>query len=184
MLQRRHALNKFRASVAVGDVDESILPLLEKINSFGDYYTTSSCAGRISVFQDVGSKPLDVSLGKWHRKVTAAEVVACLRPCEGVVWFLAEPPILHVACASLGAAGKMMDAARSSGFKRTGLQGVKEKRFMLEILSTERIDAPLMKDGKMLVPEKYVRFLVNLANKKHADGRKKLRRFEAKLNSI
>ena len=184
LLQRKHALNKFRASVSVGDVDEAVMPLLEKINSLRDYYSTSSCAGRISVFQDLGSKFDSRSLGKWHEKVEASEVLACLRPCEGIVWFLAEPPILHVACANLEAAAKMMDAARSSGFKRTGLQGVKAGRFLIEILSTERVDAPLMADGRMLVSDEYVKFLVKIANRKFEDGKRKLARFDKALEAF
>ena len=181
VLQKKDALNKFRASVSVGDVDGGILPLLEKINSLSECYTTSSCGGRIAVFQDVGLKPEGAFLGKWHRRVKAREVLDCLRPSSGVVWFRYEPPILHVACESITAAEKMFKAAFSSGFKRTGLKSFKEGRYLLEVLSTERVDAPIMAHGKKLVSDEYIKFLVKLANKKIGESEKKIRRFEKKI---
>lgn len=36
-----------------GSVDEPIAPLVEYLNSVENYYTTSSCSGRISAFSQV-----------------------------------------------------------------------------------------------------------------------------------
>lgn len=36
-----------------GSVDEAIVPLVRYINAREEYYTTSSCAGRISIFSEV-----------------------------------------------------------------------------------------------------------------------------------
>jgi len=54
--QKRHAVNKLNVSVSLGDADDGIIRLLERINSLEDYYTTSSCSGRIQLFHDLGSK--------------------------------------------------------------------------------------------------------------------------------
>ncbi|MFH1789282.1 MAG: hypothetical protein ABH834_07870 [Candidatus Altiarchaeota archaeon] len=181
---KQEAVNTLQASIKVGDADEEILPLLEKINALLDYYTTSSCAGRIVVFQDRGGKFASDFLGKWHLKADASEVLATIKPCRGTLWFRVEPPIIHVGCESLSAAAKMMEAAQSSGFKRTGLQSLKDERYMLEILSTERFDAPIMKDEKMLVSEDYIGFLVGLANEKITKSREKLERLDAAIESF
>lgn len=182
--QKKEAVNEFTASVAVGDVDEKIIPLLEKINAHPDYYTTSSCAGRIVVFQDKGGKFKSKFKGKWHGPVTWQNVLSKIAPCDGTLWFRVEPPIIHVGAANLDAAGKMIEKALTSGFKRTGMQTVKKERYMLEILSTERFDAPIMHDKKMLVDKEYIRFLVELANEKINKSQRKIGKLEAMLASF
>ncbi|MFH1835026.1 MAG: hypothetical protein ABH851_02430 [Methanobacteriota archaeon] len=181
-VQKKQALNKFLASVRVGDVDEPLLPLLELINSRREYYTTSSCAGRITVAEQAGEKREHRFLGKWHRRVTPEEVLSTLSPSKGLVWFLYEPPIIHVACASIQAAEKFFKAAYACGFKRSGMQTFKEGRFLLEILSTERVDAPVMSEGERLVSEGYLAFLVEIANKKLAESQRKIRLLEVKFS--
>ena len=36
-----------------GSVDEAIMPMVKLLNSTDEYYTTSSCSGRISIFCEV-----------------------------------------------------------------------------------------------------------------------------------
>ncbi len=47
--QKDKAMEGLRKALKEGKVDEDIIPLLEKINSLENYFTTSSCSGRISV---------------------------------------------------------------------------------------------------------------------------------------
>ncbi|MCX6695817.1 MAG: hypothetical protein NTU61_05930 [Candidatus Altiarchaeota archaeon] len=179
--QKDTAVNGLKASIRVGDVDEDLIPLLEKINALEDYYTTSSCAGRISLLHDLGGKGFNRFLGKWHRTVTPEEVLGELKADKGVVWFMYEPPILHVAAGTIGAADDFIKTVREAGFKHSGIQSVKESRIVIEIMDTERIDAPVMVQGRMLVPEEYVKFLVETANAKLSRSRKKVARLEKML---
>jgi len=39
-----------------GSVDKKIIPLIDKINSKDEYYTTSSCSGRIMLMADGKTK--------------------------------------------------------------------------------------------------------------------------------
>jgi len=176
--QKENAVNELKASIGVGDVDEGIIPLLERINSLGCYYTTSSCAGRISILHDLGGKGVNRFLGKWHRKVAFREVWIVLNAKEGVAWFMYEPPILHVAARTVADADKMMTVVREAGFKHSGVQSVREGRVMLEIMDTGRIDAPVMSGGKVLVGEDYVSFLVSTANEKLEKSRLRVKRLE------
>jgi len=182
--QKTHALNELAAAERVGDADESILPLLSKINALEDYYTTSSCAGRILLFQDLGSKKEDKFLGAWHRRVEYGEIEAALKPAEGVVWFRMEPAIIHVIARGEEAAARMLKTAYSCGFKRSGIASVKPDRWLIEVLSTERVDAPVMSDEKLLVDEGYLRFLVEIANEKYEACAKKLARLETALKDL
>jgi len=182
--QKRHAVNKLGMSMAVGDVDEGIVSLLKAINSLEGYYTTSSCAGRIQLFQDLGNKIRNKQIACWHRRVKYREVPKEFKPVKGVLYFKCEPPILHIAARTLEAAGKLLVAARESGFKRSGIQSVKPERFMVELVSTESIDAPIMEGGKKLVPETYIKYLVKAANRKYAAAQAKIRKLEANIRSL
>ncbi|RLF92142.1 hypothetical protein DRN82_00495, partial [Thermococci archaeon] len=48
---KKEALMSLEIALRRGEVDEDIIPLLEKINSMENYFTTSSCSGRISVME-------------------------------------------------------------------------------------------------------------------------------------
>jgi tRNA wybutosine-synthesizing protein 3 len=181
--QKKKAINDLLAAEKVGDLDMELKPLLDEINRLPDYYTTSSCSGRVVLMMDLGSKGLDKFTGKWHRKVTAEEVQAQIKPCEGVVWFRYESPILHVMAKTHNKAGEFLHISREAGFKRSGIQTLKEERILIEVLSTERIDAPVMADGKKIVPDEYIRYLVKQANMKYEAGQAKLKRLSGTLGS-
>jgi len=91
--QKAHAVDKFRNAAKEELVDTDIIPLLEFINSLEDFYTTSSCAGRISLIRDPGTKTENAWLGKWHSVVRFEDIVQRLKnlPENEIVWFKYEP---------------------------------------------------------------------------------------------
>jgi len=181
--QKANAMEKFNDALNSGRVDEGILPLLEFINSLQDFYSTSSCSGRITLLHDVGRKPDNEWLGKWHREVSTGEVLKAMEepPGKGVVLFKYESAILHLVARELNDAEKILVIARDSGYKRVGIQGLSEGRYLVEICDTEKIDAPVIDSGRVLVDEKYLEYLVKLANKKFGKGMRKLERLEKNL---
>ena len=182
--RKSHVVSEFQASLRVGDVDENLISILEYINSRDGFYTTSSCSGRIVLFQDLGSKKLNEFIGKWHRKVGFDEVRSSLKKCRGIVWFRYEPTIFHIVAKDLKGARKILELGLKSGFKRSGVHGLNEERYIIEICSTEKIDAPIMENGRLLVSEPYIGYLVKMANKKFQDGEKKLKTFESMLRQM
>jgi tRNA wybutosine-synthesizing protein 3 len=174
--QKRQALNNLAASERVGDIDPQLKPLLQLINDAESYYTTSSCAGRITLMHDLGKKGSNEFVGKWHRKVEPGEVLDALTPCDGTVWFKYEAPILHVVAKDTESAARFMHASRGAGFKRTGIQSIKEGRVLIEVLSTERIEAPVSCSGERLASDEYIIHLTGEANLKFDMGEKKLKR--------
>jgi len=182
--QKKHALNKLNVSIRVGDVDKEIIPLLNAINSLQDYYTTSSCAGRIQLFNDLGSKIKNYSIACWHRKVNPKEVVKEVKAVSGILYFKCEPPILHIAARDSEAARRLLIAARESGFKHSGIQSIKPERVMVELVSTESIDAPIMDKNKKLVSDNYIKHLTILANKKYAKAQMKIKKLEKNLKEL
>ena len=158
---------------------------MKLINSKKDFYTTSSCAGRICLLQTPREhdKLKSKWLGKWHKKVTLQNVKEALAKHEKyTVYLQAECPILHVVARDIESASELLFLAQQSGFKRSGIQSVNDERVLLEILSTERLDAPIAENGKVLVNDGYLEFLVEVANTKWARGRGKLSKFLGILN--
>lgn len=174
--QKENALRK----LGEAEVDDPIRPLVGLINSLSDLYTTSSCSGRISLLVDLGKKPLNYWLGKWHSPASFEEVKGALKrlPERGLVWFKVEPAILHVVARSLEKAKLVMKAARRAGYKRVGLQGLREGRFVVEICDTEQMSVPVAKGGKLLIGEEYLRCLIHLANEKLEKSSEKLKKLE------
>jgi len=172
-----------------GDVDELIIPLIEYINSLEDYYTTSSCSGRIYLLTEAEAKP-DV---KWiyvsHETVEPSIILKNLSEDnlkdipEKTIWLRQEGLILHVACKSLDAANIILKAARDSGLRRSGIIA-DSKSIIVEICSTEKIDVPVAYNGKLLVSMDYITMLAEIANQKMLKGRKKTEDLFAKIKDF
>jgi tRNA wybutosine-synthesizing protein 3 len=182
--QKKHALNKLNISIRMNDADAGIIPLLEAINALEDYYTTSSCAGRIQLFHDLGSKADNHSIACWHRRVKPSETLDAFRTAEGTVYFKCEPPIIHVAARDIEAARKLLVAARECGFKHSGIQSIKPGRIIVELASTETLDAPLSEGNRKMAADAYLKYLTALANRKHSKSHRKLRKLEKTVKTL
>ncbi|HIJ01869.1 TPA: hypothetical protein HA363_04405 [Candidatus Woesearchaeota archaeon] len=168
-----------------GDVDKPIIKLIDQINSLDDYYTTSSCSGRIYLLTEADEKP-DV---KWlyvsHEKVNVKNIINVLKeklPNQRI-WLRQENMILHVACRTIDDANIMLKIARDIGFRRSGIIA-DSNIIIVEICSTEKMDVPISDKGKLLVDENYIKFIVKIANEKFSKGRNKLNKFEEEVKKI
>jgi tRNA wybutosine-synthesizing protein 3 len=171
-----------------GHVDDEVLSLLETINANTAYYTTSSCAGRILVYEDHPSKQKkDV---RWllssHQEVALPDVMTALNvPTNYTLWLRFEPLILHVCCTTHDAAERLLALVHESGFKHSGVLSLRP-RIIVEVISSERIDVPLGKEGKLLVDAATMIFFLEEANRKlkaNAGRREELKKKIAGLNS-
>ncbi|MGV8141436.1 MAG: tRNA wybutosine-synthesizing 3 family protein [Candidatus Woesearchaeota archaeon] len=169
-----------------GDVDKPIIPMIDYINSLKDYYTTSSCSGRIYLLTESSKKP-DV---KWlfvsHDIVSFEDIMQALNEntlkaySQDRIWLRQENLILHVACRNLEAAEILLKIARDIGLRRSGIIA-DSKIVIVEICSTEKMDVPLAEDGKILVTESYIRLVTDIANQKFLKGREKLEKLEKEI---
>ena len=180
-LEKLHTFDKSRK----GSIDKPIVELIEYINSLENYYTTSSCSGRIYLFTEADKKP-DV---KWlyvsHEKVNAKNIIEALKgklPKQRI-WLKQENLILHIACRTMDDANKILNIARNIGFRRSGIIA-DSNIIIVEICSTESVDVPVCEKGKLLVSKEYLKLLVKIANQKFMKGRKKLERLEEEIRKI
>ena len=179
-----------------GSIDKDIIPLVDEINSKNDYYTTSSCAGRIVLLEMKSRKKNECDwIFAKHDKITFKEINDSLKKYSiktdsnngqfnknklnkknnYQIWFKQQPLILHVACKDLDAAKKLLEIARKI-FRRAGIIAITEKKATIEIIGSEHLET-VVKDGNFVVDEKYLRQLVKYANRNFMDNKKKTKQF-------
>ena len=161
-----------------GSIDRAVEKLVNKINRGNNYYTTSSCSGRIILLTE-GDKKHDT---KWqfvsHSRASLKEIGKSLKKLpEKPLWFRFEPMILHVACRTIEDANAIARKARASGFKHSGIMEA-ENRIIAEIRGTDFISAIISKNGKLIVNSSYLKILADEANKKLKRNLEKIKKFE------
>ncbi|MCK4555164.1 MAG: hypothetical protein KAT83_01025 [Candidatus Aenigmarchaeota archaeon] len=175
MPDKKTALSKLADAKKQNLFDSEMDELVSVINSFDEYYTTSCCAGRIVVSESSSDnrKKSYAWLGKWHREVSADEILSVVsKHKKGVLWLSVEPVIVHVVCETMDSASKILKSARASGLKRSGIYQV-EPRIIVEVIGVDGFSAPIGSNGKRFAGEKHIDFLVRLANKKIVCNREK-----------
>ncbi len=185
--QKEKAMVGLRKALEEDKVDHDIIPLLEKINALDNYFTTSSCSGRVSVMEMpyFGDKLNSAWLGKWHREVTVEEVLGAIgKHKTGQLWFLVRSPILHVAARTMEDAVKLLNLSIGLGFKYSNIKSVSHKKLLVEIRSTERMDVPLGEGGELWAGEEYIERIVNLANAQVRRFKGKLKRLEEEIERL
>jgi len=177
--QKQQFLSKPDKSSA-HEIDKAILPLVRLINSKKNFYTTSSCAGRIILIKETGKKQKNIFLFKSHEKISLNEIKNALNnaKCKETIYLKHEPCIMHIACNTFNDAIALTSAARNAGWKKSGIISRKN---IVEMLSTEILAAPVADNGKILVSDAYLKFLVSEANKKLAGTRIKIKKLEKLL---
>ena len=156
-----------------GQIDKDIKDIIEEINSKKNYYTTSSCSGRIVLLEKLSNKKNE---SKWiftkHNKVSFKEIFSILNKnkIKNEVWFKQEPLILHIRCRNLNSAKKLLKASRKI-FRRVGIISLSEKKIVIEIIGSERIDA-IVADKNFVADKKYIKELVKYADKNFVENEK------------
>jgi len=180
---KKSALSKLKKAHSENKVDPGILPILDIINESENYYTSSSCFGRIVLLEIpiIGDKKEAKFLGKWHRAINVDELLSAAKKARtGQLWLLAQSPIVHIVAKTNNAADKILKTAIASGFKNSGLKSL-GKKIVVEVCSTERLDAPVGKDEVLFCNKDHLMLLVNISNEIIKKSTLKLQKFEEKL---
>ncbi len=161
--------------------DKKISSLCKKINSFENYYTTSSCSGRVVLIIDSSEKRHGLFLRVYHDLIEFSQIKSDLEKIESrkIVKFKQEPPILHVICKELDDAKRLLKKARNAGWKRSGIMEVSDKGFLLELISTEKLEFPII-HKKLLVNDEFLKLIIIKSNLNLKKGWSKIN----KLNAI
>jgi len=163
---KKSAIAKLKKALNEDMVDEKILYLLDIINQSEKFYTSSSCAGRTVLLQipEIGDKKNATFLGKWHRTIESSELLVAVKKAKkGQLWLLAQSPIIHITTKTSLDAENMLKTAISCGFKNSNLKSI-GKKIVLEICSTERLDAPVGKNAILFCNDEHLDLLIDISN--------------------
>ena len=162
-LQRKKSVFSKLDKSTIGSWDKKIVKLCEKINKSENYYTTSSCAGRIVLIVDKNERD-NVFLKVWHDKINFVDLKKELKKIKkGDIKFKQEPPILHIACEKIDGAFEILKKARAVGWKRSGVIS-KGKGFVVELVSTEKLEFPIIEKREILISDKFLKLVVKKSN--------------------
>ncbi|XP_063114299.1 tRNA wybutosine-synthesizing protein 3 homolog isoform X2 [Cavia porcellus] len=164
-----------------GSVDEDVVDLVQLLNTQEQFFTTSSCAGRILLL-DGGISGFEIQKQNccWllvtHKPCVREDVLAALKKASGDAVLKFEPLVLHVQCRQLQDAQILHSVAVDSGFRNSGITVGKKGKTMLAVRSTHGLEVPLSHKGKLMVTEEYIDFLLNIANQKLEENKKRIGR--------
>lgn len=160
-------------------VDKRIIKLLSIINSKKDYFTTSSCAGRISIIKFGKNKPETRWIFVTHEKTSSRKISEYLKVLpDGKVYFKQEAFILHIICRTLEHAHRLLVSA--DGVRRKGIRSIKNK-IVVELVGSSHFETIISKHGKLLIDRNYLKHLVAEANSRLAQNWKKIKALEKRL---
>ncbi len=210
--QRKEAVLFKKDKSSIGNWDKKILKLCKKINKQKNYYTTSSCSGRIIVmidqekkgpglFEFVSHSPIQIDSLREYIDNSQSTSSDC-SPKENLLRekglsqrgdqlnnnlksnlkFKQEPPILHIACKEIEDAEKLLKKVRDCGWKRSGIISL-GKNIVVEIIGTEKLEFPFVQEGKFLVDEKFLKIAIEKANENLKRGWKRIDNLEKSLES-
>jgi tRNA wybutosine-synthesizing protein 3 len=164
-IQRKKDVLSKKDKSSIGSWDKKIKGLCEKINKKDNFYTTSSCSGRIVLMKDNEKKQQGLFLKVYHDLISFSELKKDLIDISyfGIIKFKQEPCILHVACKSLEGAKFLMVKAKKAGWKKTSVISF-SGRFIVELNSTERLEFLIMNKNKVLVDDDFLKLHVKKAN--------------------
>lgn len=170
-----------------GSIDEPIVDLVHYINKSDEYFTTSSCSGRIYVYEERNEVETKKKGCTWlyttHGMCNSAQVVEGLNASKGNAFLKFEPFILHVQCQTLDAAQLLHMVAVAAGFRNSGITVGKRGKIMVAVRSTHCLEVPVTHNGQLLVDHKYIEHLVVLANDKMKENFQRLQGFYEKLKN-
>lgn len=194
--QKQYTLNKKDLSLK-GSIDEPIRNLVQIINDSPDYYTTSTCSGRVTLIEKPHDRPNSKNGNKFIQSCHLLDEVKDLKSVinaylnEAIVsnkredtclWLKFEPFILHVQCLNLNRAQILLRVALSAGCRNSGLTLGKSDKFMVAVRSSSSMEVPLFCGSKFELSKSYLDFLCQESERRMIDNQDRLRKLESSFN--
>jgi tRNA wybutosine-synthesizing protein 3 len=167
--QKIETLENYKKALKEGLVDKKIIKILDVINQNPNYYTTSSCSGRISLDILGKRKKEHLWVFKSHKTITKEQlkkgIEFALKEKVNNLYLKVDSFILHVVCKDLNAANFLLNLTHKLGLKRTGIIQL-DKKIIVEILGLDRLEFPLILNNNLIINLDYLQDITDLANKK------------------
>lgn len=173
-----------------GMVDAFAVTIVKLLNEDENYYTTSSCSGRIIVLgSNIGSthktqKKKNLKWEEVHHNVlfhidAFIDRILAVNPANHEqIMFKFEPFIMHIRCANVEASQRLLTVALAAGYRNSGVVISNTGRCTLAVRDTAMLEVPLAQDSTFWVDRTYMRRLCREANSRMAENLDKLQKFE------
>ncbi|PIN91174.1 hypothetical protein COU57_01635 [Candidatus Pacearchaeota archaeon CG10_big_fil_rev_8_21_14_0_10_32_14] len=166
-----------------GSWDKPILKLCEKLNKKKNYYTTSTCSGRLTIIRNVSRDKRGVVLKSYHDTINFFELKIDLdgfikKEKDIVLKF--EPSIIHVACKDVESMKSLFEIVKNAGWKNVSAISF-DSRYVLEARCSERLELPIVYEGKLIIDDNFLEICVSESNKKLKSCWDKINKFEKLL---
>ena len=178
---KKHHKETFLKAVRDGKADPQKISLGNFFVSTKDFFTSSSCSGRI-VLMNLDEKETKREAAfhrKWHRVVDFDEVLEGLNEKTSEdIWFKQEPLILHIGARDLKSAKKILSVMKKVGIRRGGIMVAENGKFIIEFTGSNYMSLPVKSGSKVIISEEHLKFIVDKANKKLERNYRLLGEFE------
>ncbi len=168
-------------------IDPLMIPISNYLAGTKDYFTTSTCSGRITLMDlEKNEKKREGAFHrKWHRKVKLPEVWKGIEASThtGNLWLKQDAFVYVIGTRNLEHAKKIIAVCQKAGIKRYGIHHFEEGKVLLEIFGTQSMSIPITDGKKLLVEKEYVKKLIQIANRKWDENEKKRKGFEKEIRS-
>jgi len=119
---------------------------------------------------------------KTHNRIDVNEVISILEKSKDEnLWFILQPPILHVSCLTVNRAQELLKVARNVGFKHSGIISFARTGIVVELRGNEQLAVPLKLKGKLICRKTRLKTLVKWANKMLLESKKKIFKLETEI---
>ncbi len=185
--ERKNAfMRRLKRDMESGYFDKELKSLISLLNSFNDMFTTSSCAGRLMVFSSKipwDKKSIKIYL-KSHKPVNVESIRNILeKTTDENLWFVMQPPIIHISCLTIERAQELLKIARNVGFKHSGIISLSRNGIHVELQGNEHLEFPLKIRGKIIIRKRYLSRLVKWSNNLLLRSKKKIFKLELEIRS-
>ncbi len=184
--RRKAFMKRLKRDKETGYFDKELESIVDLLNSFDDMFTTSSCAGRLMIFSS--EKPWDKKTIKIylksHEPISVSDVKKIIdNVVDDNLWFVMQPPIIHVSCSTVERAQELLKIARNVGFKHSGIISFSRNGIHVELQGNEHLEFPLRIRGKTIIRKRYLGELVKWANNLLLRSKEKIFKLELEIRS-
>jgi tRNA wybutosine-synthesizing protein 3 len=182
--ERKKAVLSKKDKSSKSSWDKKIISLCNKINLNKNYYTSSSCSGRIVLIFDEDKKLPNLFLHVNHNLIDFNSFKKILEKMKSKkfnknsrIKFKQEPCGVHVVCKTLNDAENILKKAKLCGWKKAGIISI-SKNIIAELMSTEKMEFVVCDKEKILVDDNFLKINLKKTNENLKKCWEKIERLE------
>ncbi|MEM4718201.1 MAG: hypothetical protein QXE81_05525 [Desulfurococcaceae archaeon] len=176
--RKEYSWKRIWEDLEIGYLDRDLLPLLVLINKDIDFYTTSSCSGRIVILDADYPWERDEAriVFKSHTPINRNEMRSINNlKVHKKIWIIVNGPIIHIYSKNLRKAALILRTAREVGFKHSGIiHASRDKGVFIELVTGVYTSHLLKTRNEEITQANQMFKLVEIFNDALIEGKKRL----------